>query len=618
MAHKLGSGAILGIASEDGVVSQKRITLLDRTNMKVIKQTVSDENGAYAMTGLNPDTNEYLIFAVDDDGDPKKAAIIYDYVQPIPAHQGGFFWSNWYLLAMSKEPIVMFLGIPDEDDANFSLPYGVGRYDMRSVGGSLSIINEALAAGAPNLPSVKVTSSNMARALLNQKKWTASSSNIKASCEWLLDTSKTASIATICVTYANTNFMHQLYSGSDPNVFLCPIFMLEYNPSTYAVTLYRHDQYTSNVYDELRTKLIVAATYVLPMSLRGTTIHITSNLEYAINASLYINGVSVASNSLVGTNSTITPDGNNPLSTTSGNMLAIVGNGSPTGGYRTLNTGYTNLSTPLFCVYSEAISASEVLERYTALTEDTLPLATGYVRASVADYPLYLFRLDDENGSDFANDVLRYKRINETSALVKALPNGINLAPEKSMMIGGSGMDFSGGGLYGNYMFGAPVSPRFITVSFTARPNATYINTNQSVMSHQNSAGTVFFGVNITSAGKWQLQWRSGGEKFALFATPIDTAATHFYAFTVSIKAQQAKLYIDGALIETVAITSGNFDQVMQRTIQSERLCIAGLVSSDGLTVSNPYNGFLSDIAMYPTVLSENKINAQYEAMTVI
>lgn len=618
MAHKLGSGAILGIASEDGVVAQKRITLMDRSNMKVIKQTVSDEFGAYAMTGLNPDTNEYLIFAVDDDGDTKKAAIMYDYVQPIPAHQGGFFWSNWYLLAMSKEPVAMFLAIPDEDDANFSLPYGVGRYDTTKVGGSLSIVNEALVAGAPNLPSVKVTNSNMARALLNQQKWTASSNNIKSSCEWLLDTSKTTSVATICVTYANTNFMHQLYQGSDPNVYLCPVFMLEYDPSTYTVRLYRHDQTTSNIYDELRARLVVAATYVLPVVLRGTAIHITSNLEYAIDASLYINGVSVVSNSLIGTNSSITPAGNNPLNTTSGNMLAIVGNGSPVGGYQTLNTGYTNLSTPLFCVYSEAISSAEVLARYNALTKDVLPLASGYVRSSVEDYPLYLFRLDDNDGSNIAKDTLRFKAINAASALNKALPNGIRLSPEKSMMIGGSGMDFDGGGLRGNYMFGAPVSPRFITVSFTARPNAAYVNTRQSIVSHLNASGTSFFEVGITNAGKWRLQWRSASEKSVEFTTPIDTLATHFYAFTISIKALEAKLYIDGALVETITIVSGNFDQVLQRTIQIEPLCIAGFVSEDGTSVTSPYRGFLSDVAMYPTVLSSNKIYAQYESMSVI
>ena len=41
MPHKLGVGAIKGIVSEDGVVSQKRLLLIDRSTLKVIAVTES-------------------------------------------------------------------------------------------------------------------------------------------------------------------------------------------------------------------------------------------------------------------------------------------------------------------------------------------------------------------------------------------------------------------------------------------------------------------------------------------------------------------------------------------------------------------------------------------------
>ena len=41
MPHKPGVGAIFGITAEDGVAAQKRVALMDRSNLKVVATTTA-------------------------------------------------------------------------------------------------------------------------------------------------------------------------------------------------------------------------------------------------------------------------------------------------------------------------------------------------------------------------------------------------------------------------------------------------------------------------------------------------------------------------------------------------------------------------------------------------
>ena len=157
MPHRPGIGAIMGIVSEDGVASQKRVTLMDRSNLKVVARTTSDENGAYLFNGLNPDTNDYLVLAVDDDGNPAKEAIIHDYIQPIPAYQGATFMGNWEKRMQSYYPASGWAGVFDAAGA----PVGVSSTGYVTSGPSVTFGGESLTPGAPHLGSILVAGSSI-------------------------------------------------------------------------------------------------------------------------------------------------------------------------------------------------------------------------------------------------------------------------------------------------------------------------------------------------------------------------------------------------------------------------------------------------------------------------
>lgn len=192
MPHKSGTGAILGIASEDGLPSQKRITLIDRSDMRVLNRVVSDEYGAYAFNGLNTDTDDYLIFAVDDDGETKKAAIIFDYIRPIPAHSGSSFFANWEVMALKKEPIVSILAKTSGDSSDVDeFPFGVGVDAALCIGFSKDVNLPTITPAAYHIPTLGLNKSAIGRQAQNNKSLmiNAEPRNIAFSAEWVVDLS---------------------------------------------------------------------------------------------------------------------------------------------------------------------------------------------------------------------------------------------------------------------------------------------------------------------------------------------------------------------------------------------------------------------------------------------
>lgn len=78
-----GSGGIYGIVSEDGVALPNRpVMLYERETFYKIAHTTTDENGGYGFNGLNEDL-EYLVMSVDPSGPPYKNAIVWDRIKPI-------------------------------------------------------------------------------------------------------------------------------------------------------------------------------------------------------------------------------------------------------------------------------------------------------------------------------------------------------------------------------------------------------------------------------------------------------------------------------------------------------------------------------------------------------
>lgn len=610
MTHKIANGAIIGIASEDGIAAKKRIGLIDRSTMQTVSVTQSDQNGAYTFNGLDPNSDSYIVFAVDDDGSPKKAALIFDYVKPIPAHAGGFFWSNWYYIAMQKEPLVSGLAIRN------TLPSGIHEYAFGSGSSetkvsSLSRIELPMSEtpGAANIPSVKMYNGFFGKHARRQKDKLQAGDRTAVSCEWVFKPLDQTRDVVVCLVNSSIS----LFEVSS-TTYTSTILMLRYSPSDKRVTIYRHKGTSPGNGTGAHSYLTDTVSYTIPEALLSTSIHLAASLVYAEVATIYVNGLQVASEPI--TDSVLRPG----ISTSNSSyMIGYTGSflGSEKSTFWTYNN--TDFQFSLFSIYSEAMTEQEAMTHYKALFEDTLPLVTGYVKAVIEDYPSYYFRMGDANSSAIAIDALRPFVKNSESAFTRINLSGLASSAATPFVRGGKGIEFSGGFLLGEYVEPIIKSPSELTIEFVARPNA--IGLQQVILCHFRTSTITSTQLEITTAGKWKLSWEESGVSVnAEFEPIVDTANMHHYVFTINKRLGEVSLYVDGTLAGVRATPTSPLIDVYNPTLTgwSDISIGARRIAGSPVTAQSPYNGYLSELAIYPTALSPISIKTHYEARLII
>lgn len=593
MPHKAGNGAILGIASEDGKPSQKRIVLMDRTNLSVVAKTTSDSDGAYAFNGLNPDTDDYLIFAVDDDGNSTKAAIIYDKVRPISAHMGGFYWANWYLLSMAKEPLVQLLGLTDDNDV---MTGGAGRGQVIKHGASVVSNQQSLTNGASNLPATKLNEISIARHALNQYNLLNNQAQNKVSCEWVLNLDDVSQAVCVSVTRSNNVYNDAMH---------CSVLLqLRYDGKK--LQLYRRSGSSVDWSHSLLSQLVLCCEY--DMTAYQGVVHLAGSIHYGETASLYVNGNKVATSSLAGQNIKVAHN--------NGNQHKITGLIHGTKQVSNHLLGFaTSTTTGVVAFYADIMSDDEAMAHYQALMTDTLPQATGYVKAVVQDYPTYLYRLNDLQESLFIKDRLRDNAQGNGHELTKV---GELQATSDTLVKGGGGMLFRGGGVRSNMLHLGVHSPSYLTVEFIAKPDSQTVSNWQMLISHECNGQYHFEVRRHNTTGKWCLQWReNNAEYLANFISEIETKM-HHYAFVVDKVQGQCLLYMDGVLAETLSVTKLKMIVEHNNTGTGESLSIGGRVNSALSSVTYPYYGYLAEVAIYPFALNQTQISEHVQAMSIL
>lgn len=591
MPHKQGIGAIYGIVTEDSAPARKRIVLMDRTTLSVVARTVSDENGAYAFAGLNPDTNDYLALAVDDDGAPRKEAICHDYLQPVPAHQGATFWGNWGKRALRDYPVTGWMGTADGGGAIHGLTTPIIQE------GSAVALAESITPGAPHLASLDLTAASIAFAARPDNQRTLSAP-LCVSLEWVFARGENPMgvLATAELSKAPIN---SCYHSS-------MLAALHYDPATQRITAHNTENTTTNgsrpIWKGWRTLGFA------DLSGAGEVVHVVLTIEYGFEARLYVDGALAEVFSLAGQNHNITQATACTAAVVFGDIPSNGGNYS--NGLTQPATGRTGV----FLFYETALPAEAVAARYADLMVGTSPAEMGYAKEILLDAPMYLYRLNEADAAGgfadwLTDDVLRVMQVfsPEKIATSQAAP-----------VTGQSAAQFNGGAAKTDFGVMQSASQYELTFDFwltlSELPTAM-----QYIVANTDTNNNVYSGVSVGADGKLTLHTReSSAAKTVTFAPALAAGVTKHVAVTLDKRSRTACLYLDGALADTQSTTAIQLNAAPLTGNNVSRTHIGGMVNAAASSAANTLRATLSDVALYPRALSASRILAHFSAASTL
>lgn len=592
MPHRQGIGAIYGIVTEDGAPARKRIVLMDRTTLSVVARTVSDENGAYAFTGLNPDTNDYLALAVDDDGAPCKEAICHDYLQPVPAHQGATFWGNWGKRALRDYPVAGWMGTADGGGAIHGLTTPIIQE------GSAVALAQSITQGAPHLASLDLTAASIAFAARPDNKRSLIAP-LCVSLEWVF--ARGENPIGVLATSARAN------QSITTNAFFCALAVLHYDPATQRITAYNNNNNSSSssgasrkVWQDWRE---IGFT---DLSGAGEVVHVVLTIEYGFEARLYVDGALAEVFLLAGQNDKITYAQNCV-------GALVFGEKQDNVNQEVFNSPAT-ARTGSFLIYEAVLPAEAVAARYADLMVGTSPAETGYAKEVLLDAPLYLYRLNEADAAGgfadwLTDDVLRVMQVfsPEKIATSQAAP-----------VTGQSAARFNGGAAKTDFGVMQSASQYELTFDFWLTLNEAP-TAMQYIVANTDVNNNVYSGVSVGADGKLTLHTReSSAAKTVTFAPALAAGVTKHVAVTLDKRSRTARLYLDGALADTQSTTATLLDAAPITGNTVPRTHIGGMVNAAASSAENTLRATLSDVALYPRALSASRILAHFSAASTL
>lgn len=602
MPHRPGIGAIMGIVSEDGAASQKRVTLMDRSNLKVVARTTSDENGAYLFNGLNPDTNDYLVFAVDDDGNPAKEAIIHDYIQPIPAYQGATFMGNWEKRMQSYYPASGWAGVFDASGD----PVGLSPSRYITSGQSITFGGESLTPGAPHLGSIQLSNSSIGfnPRTIDDRTY---KNPLRCTMEWVFRRSSVPSgqVAGIAA-FAGTTEVPSLYA-EDPYVARL-IAALRYNSNNQTITAFNCSNGSSSIVGSWNAWRAIGE---FGLSSFDDVVHVALALEYGNYAKIFVNGALALSTNLVGQNTFITKYNiSNPThkGLTFFGASNSIGTQIPIGRYTTVQTG------PAVVHLDYVASDSDVAARYADLMIGTTPAETGYAKEVLLDHPEYFYRLNESDLVDGVKDCVSQNDPLRTM-MVYASQNIQTL--QASPVTGGHSMKFADGAARTNRGVASSSSRRELTFEFI-HEQVTAASATQWIVGNTNDAETLMSGVYVNGTALYLRTREGGADATYTFPGAITVGVRAHIAITLNKATQEAKLYINGELTQTQATTLTLLDVFGGTSNVLQETHIAGAVNDLFNGASNMLQAYLSEVAFYSLELPASRIKAHYDAMGVV
>ena len=595
MPHRQGIGAIYGIVTEDGAPARKRVVLLDRTTLSVVARTQSDENGSYAFTGLNPDTNDYLALAVDDDGIPCKEAICHDYIKPVPAHQGATFYGNWEKRVLRDYPLSGWLGGVDTGGNVLGLTAGVSQFH----GAGLSV-GESITPGAPHLPSLDILDACVA--------FGAHPDNLRSnanphlcSLEWVFRRGSevigavAAAAASAAALLTSSSFYMQA--------------ALRYDPATKKLTAYCRkksgsDDRVATIADERYWRNMGS----VDLSGAGQDVHAVLVIEYGFEARLYIDGALAETFSLGGFESNI-PNNYGHVG------VALVGNGTPISSSNSSSPKHTTGKTGVLAFYEKLLSAEDVAARYADLMVGTPPAETGFAKEVILDHPAYYYRLNDADASAGLRDWLTD---DELRALRVYAPDKIAFS-QPSPVAGQSAAAFSGGAGRTDFGMMQSASKKELTFEFFIQLTSD-VTATQYVAVNTNAGNTIYSGVSVGAGNKLVLHLlEDTSAKTYTFAPALPVGEAKHVVIVLDKNVREARLYLDGVLADTQTTTATELAVAeMFGGTTKHSTHIAGLIPGAFNTVTSPLQATLGEVAFYSWALPASRIQAHFDAVTTL
>ena len=561
MPHSAGVGVITGITTEDGIPCSKRVVLVDRSNLTVVARTQSDENGKYVFNGLNTETNDYLVFGVDDD-EPLKNAEIHDHIKPISGHQGATYPYNWLWLVLRKNPTNVFIGQTVENSlTGYSINY------INTYGVVLPNVESQM----PYAPAFPMTELNVGKIIQYGFNSIRQETDVTETYtfEWVMDLSS----ETIGLLYSNYFRMND-YS------------YLFYTFITYQKGLLRVG-YKTGVSSEAYPVTLI--THNMP---DNGVAHIVVTYDFSRVCRLFVNGELVAEQKI--TDNKII---NNPRYIK--NSYLIVNSKEHVNNYRNYLSHTTGGigKVGVIAHYYAVLSEEEIKEHYNALFTETLPRLTGFVKEIFVDNPCFLYRI---NESDIARDgIVDY--LTNSKKMTVANANGVTPNQESVIVGGFTAM------LNGTYFTGS--NPYFTISSYGFTFECVLrIDTDATVEQTLFSQSVDNIVIKrLKTTGNIEVSYPLSSQTEKVSFAPLPQNELLHICIVVDKINNYAVLYANGEVVEKQSISN---PPIILNTIDGNNV--------KKMIVGQNFIGCIGDVVLYPKPLSEERILAHFDATDIL
>lgn len=648
MGHQFGRGGLIqGVVAEDGVVkANSPVFLYEREGGKFVAKTRTESDGSFAFRGLNRESSDYLVVALDPDGVSPKNALVYDRVQPVNDVAGSTWSLNWLCLAKARA-LVCLAAYGAELERHVPLPVYTfaTSLPMLCMSGSGSIAKtSSITPGWPALEAMIFTASRYwfpgyagshnGVYLRPAEKY--GSGGGPRPCFTLeavpvLSTTVANGISIEC-TRATTTTDLDAYGAQMSGTAFCVEFtggttrylrVWMHTSATQLVVSYGHNlvntTYCSKVLELDITSLGVGAK------------HFIVKVDFAGDIAVYADGTLIHTLSVAALILTPPPLVNAvPLAYSENNSFPkglVIGGiypaSAPSGTAYNSTSSVTSGTLALACLYEEAFDQDLVTAHYTALMLTTLkPVFSGYRKRVIDSQPLRYWDFSGIEGENEVHEVFRkapsaatlYDRGNMGVALVDGPISG-----EKNLYVK-AGQQFIG------VRGGAIVNRTKFTIEAWVKkaPGKGLSLATMGKAFYSLSWTELTFHLVVAADGDVVYGERTFVTSTEFFNTvttvnqPIpDNVWTHVVAL-VNTTTNRLELYINGALWAEDLVVTGNATDFMDQLSATTYLRGNGYevdigIGPSGLTPAGNSEGGIAHLALYSRKLSAAEILEHYQ-----